>query len=284
MRLFISWSGERSQQLAQALKGWLETHFEGHGIRVFVSSEIKKGSLWLPAVTAELQQAEAGLVCVTAKSLDSDWVLFEAGALSAAVALNTGEARIFTYLLGVEPAALPGPLSIYQSTVATKEDTLLLVNSLLGYLKRDQVGVEAFAPIWDDLWPKLQGIRKESVTSIFPGLAGLFDRKTFHEPVNECTNQAWFQRYDGAVATRDVLQAQKELVTAECDAQLADLYRGLVAAVDGYAMEMSASLFKKRTFNRADDGRLAIPPDEQAGLERRRLEVRQLVAKIIDRH
>lgn len=113
MRLFISWSGGRSHRLAMVLKDWLETHFSGHGISAFVSSEIKKGSLWLPAVNEELRQADAGLVCLTAKSLDSEWVLFEAGALSTAVALRTGEARIFTYLLGVDPAALPGPLSVY---------------------------------------------------------------------------------------------------------------------------------------------------------------------------
>jgi len=47
-------------------------------------------------------------------------------------------------------------------------------------------------------------------------------------------------------------------------------------------MEMSASLFKKATFDRADDGRLDIPRDLRAGLERRRLDVRRPVAEIID--
>src|SRR6185437_2412098 len=158
MRLFISWSGGRSHRLAAVLKEWLETHFSSRGISVFVSSDIKKGSLWLPAVNAELQQADAGLVCLTAQSLDSDWVIFEAGALSTAVALRTGEERIFTYLLGVDPAALPGPLSAYQSTVATMEDTLRLINSLLGYLEVGQVGIGDFAPAWDDLWARLQRI------------------------------------------------------------------------------------------------------------------------------
>ena len=283
MRLFISWSGGRSHRLAVVLKEWLETHFSGHGISAFVSSEIKKGSLWLPAVNAELRRADAGLVCLTAQSLDSDWVLFEAGALSTAVALRTGEARIFTYLLGVDPAVLPGPLSVYQSTVATMEDTFRLVNSLLGYLKPGQMGVGDFAPAWDDLWQRLQRIEKEPVTSIFPGLAGLFDRKTFQEPVDECTDQSWFQRYDGAVATRDALQAQQKLVTAECDAPLADLYRDLLAAVDGYAMGVRALLFEPKTFDLADDGHLAIPRGVRAALEERRLDVHQLVAEIVDR-
>ena len=283
MRLFISWSGGRSHRLAVVLKEWLERHFEGHGIRAFVSSEIPKGSLWLPVVNAELQRADAGLVCLTAQSLDSDWALFEAGALSTAVALRTGEARIFTYLLGVDPAALPSPLSVYQSTVAAMEDTFRLINSLLGHLKYDPMDIKAFAPIWDDLWPRLQRIEDEPVTSVFPGLADLFKRKTFQEPVDESTDQSWFWRYDAAVAARDALQAQNALVAAECDARLADRYRHLMAAVDGYAVEMRALLFEQKKFDLADDGRLAIPRGVRAGLERRRLDVRQLVAEIIDR-
>ena len=179
MRLFISWSGGRSHRLAIVLKQWLETPFSEHGISVFVSSDIKKGSMWLPAVNAELQRADAGLVCLTAQSLNSDWMLFEAGTLSTAVAVRTGEARIFTYLLWVDPAGLPGPLSVYQSTVATTDDTLRLINSLLGYLKLDHMGTVAFAPAWDDLWPRLQRIENEPVTGIFPALASLFDSKTF---------------------------------------------------------------------------------------------------------
>lgn len=279
MRLFISWSGGRSHRLAAVLKEWLEDHFEDQGISVFVSSEIKKGSLWLPAVTDELRRADAGLVCLTAQSLHSQWLLFEAGALSTAVARNTREARIFTYLLGVEPAALPGPLSVYQSTVATMEDTFRLVNSLLG---RDQADARDFAPAWDKLWPKLQQIQNEQVTSIFPGLAGLFDRKTFQERAEECTDQSWFQRYDGAVATREALEAQQKLVAAECDAQVAELYRDLVAAVDGYAMDIRALLFEPRTFVLADDGTRAVPCGERAALKRRQDAVHQLVAVLTD--
>jgi hypothetical protein len=230
MRLFISWSGGRSYRLAAVLKKWHERHFSDGGIRVFASSEIPKGSLCLPAVNAELQQADAGLACLAAKTLDSHWMFFQAGTLSTAVALQTGEARTLTYMLGVDPAALQGPLSAYQLTVATMEDRFLPVNSLLGYLKRDQMGVGAFTRVWDDLWPTLQLIKREPVTSVFPGQAGLYDRKTFQEPVHKCTDQFWFKRYDGAIAARDALQAQKKLVAAECDAQFAGLFRDLATA------------------------------------------------------
>lgn len=279
MELFISWSGGRSHRLAKVLKDWLEAHFANQGITVFLSSDIKKGSLWFSTVRDKLQQADAGLVCLTPQSLDSEWVLFEAGALSTAVAARTGEARIFTYLLGVDPAELPGPLSVYQSTAATMEDTLRLVNSLI---ERDQVDTEDFAAAWNQLWAKLQQLENEPVTTIFSGLPELFDRKTFTEPVEECTDQSWFARYDGAVATREALKAQQKLVAAECDAQLADLYRVLVGTVDGYAMDIRALLFKPKTFALADDGTRAIPRGTRAALERRRENVHRLVAAIVD--
>jgi hypothetical protein len=279
MRLFISWSGGRSHRLAAVLKEWLEAHFAEQGISVFVSSEIKKGSLWLPAVNDELRRADAGLVCLTAQSLHSQWLLFEAGALSTAVAAKTGDARIFTYLLGVEPAALPGPLSVYQSTVATMEDTFRLVNSLLG---RDQADPRDFAPAWDELWPKLQQLENEPVTSIFPGLADLFERKTFQERAEECSDQLWFQRYDGAVATREALEAQQKLVAAECDVQVADLYRDLMTAVDGYAMDIRALLFEPKTFPLGEDGIRAVPAGVRAALRRRQDAVHKLLAVLTD--
>jgi hypothetical protein len=279
MRLFISWSGGRSHRLATVLKEWLEAHFADQGISVFVSSEIKKGSLWLPTVTDELQQADAGLVCLTAQSLHSQWLLFEAGALSTAVAAKTGDARIFTYLLGVEPAALPGPLAVYQSTVATMEDTFRLINSLL---PRNSVNARDFASAWDTLWPKLQQLQNEPVTSIFPGLADLFERKTFQERAQECSDQLWFQRYDGAVATREALEAQQKLVASECDVQVAELYRELVAAVDGYAMDIRALLFEPKTFTLADNGIRTVPTGVQAALERRQDAVHRLLAVLTD--
>jgi hypothetical protein len=282
MRLFISWSGERSHRLAKVLKKWLEANFAGQGITVFLSSDIKKGSLWFSTVRKQLQEADAGLVCLTPQSLTSDWLLFEVGALSTAVARNKqdeGEARVFTYLLGVEPAALPGPLSVYQSTVATMEDTFRLVNSLLA---RDQADARAFAPAWDKLWQELQEIQNEPATSIFPRLAALFDRKTFTEPVEECTDQSWFARYDGAVATREALEAQQELVAAECTAQVTELYRDLVAAVDGYAMDIRALLFEPRDFVLGQDGTRTVPCGERAAMERRQEAIHRLVAVLTD--
>ena len=281
MHLFISWSGGRSHRLAVVMKEWLESHFADQ-ITAFVSSEIEKGKQWFPAVESQLRNADAGLVCLTPESLKSDWIAFEAGALATAVALKQRETRIFTYLLDLSPASLPGPLAAYQSTVATMEDTLRLVNSLLSYLGISPKDPASFASQWDDLQPRLAAIGSQPVTSIFPRLPTLFARKTFHEPVDECMDQSWFQRYDGAIATREALRAQADLVAAECGETAAEMFRELLAQVDGYAMDMRALLFKPETFGLTDSGRRNIPIGIRTALERRRTGIHALTAQLTD--
>jgi hypothetical protein len=281
MHLFISWSGGRSHRLAVAMKEWLELHFPNE-ISAFVSSEIEKGKQWFPAVESQLRKADAGLVCLTPESLKSDWIAFEAGALATAVALRKREARIFTYLLDLSPASLPGPLAAYQSTVATMEDTLRLVNSLLKYLKIKPKDPVSFTHQWDNLQRKLAAIGSQPVTSIFPQLPTLFERKTFVEPVDECMDQSWFQRYDGAVSTREALRAQANLVNAECGETVAEMFRELLAEVDGYATNMRALLFKPERFDLNDDGRRAVPIGIHTALERRRTAIHGLAAQLTD--
>jgi hypothetical protein len=263
------------------MKQWFEGHFPKK-ITAFVSSDIEKGIQWLPAVEGQLRKADAGLVCLTPESLRSDWVLFEAGALATAVSNKQPEARVFTYLLNLSPASLPGPLAAYQSTVATMEDTLRLVNSLLHYLEIKPKDPASFTDQWADLQKKLDAIGTEPVTNVFPQLRSLFERKTFHEPVDECIDQSWFQRYDGAVATRETLRAQADLVTAECSEAVTGMFRELLAQVDGYAMDLRALLFKPETFDLTDDGRRAVPTGIRAALERRRTAVNALTAQLAD--
>jgi hypothetical protein len=282
MHLFLSWSGGRSHRLALNLKDWLECHFSNAGITAFVSSDIEKGSAWFPVVAGQLQGADAGVVCLTRQSLGSEWLLFEAGALVTAVASRHGEGRIFTYLLDLSAGDLRGPLAAYQSTVATREDTLRFVNGLLTLLGRARLTPHEFEPAWHDLHGRLDALEAQAVTDVFPALSQLFDRKTFTEPVTECMDQSWSQRYEGAITTRNALATKADLVRSECGQFVADLYRELLAQVDSYAMDLRALLFEPKVFNLTDDGRRAVPKGIETALERSRIGVHALIAQLTD--
>ncbi|PYJ82158.1 MAG: hypothetical protein DME22_19350 [Verrucomicrobia bacterium] len=53
MRVFISWSGELSKQVAELLATWIEDILQG--IQTWISTEdIDKGSIWFTEISGQL--------------------------------------------------------------------------------------------------------------------------------------------------------------------------------------------------------------------------------------
>ena len=126
MKVFISWSGERSKKVAQIFRDWLPTVIQA--IDPFVSSEdIEKGARWNTDIAQELKESSFGLICVTKDNLSSPWLNFEAGALSKSID-NTYVAPL---LFDVKPSDLKGsPISQFQATSFTKDDMKRFIETL----------------------------------------------------------------------------------------------------------------------------------------------------------
>jgi len=151
MKIFLSWSGDPSHKVAVALREWLPCIVQK--IEPFVSSEdLRKGKRWLLEMTAELEKAGFGLLCLTRQNLESPWILFEAGALSKSVK----ESFACTLLLdGLRPTDVVGPLSHFQHTTFERTDFRKLlgtVNEALGEKKMSELLLERlFEKFWADL-------------------------------------------------------------------------------------------------------------------------------------
>jgi len=79
MRVFISWSGEPSRSVAQALRDWPPMVVQH--VEPWMSDEdIESGGRWNDQIAAELEQADYGIICLTSTNLDRPWLLFEADA------------------------------------------------------------------------------------------------------------------------------------------------------------------------------------------------------------
>ena len=151
MDVFISWSGERSGKVAEALHNWLPSVIQS--VSPFMSaSGIEKGSRWSPEIANRLEKSQFGLICLTPENLEAPWLLFEAGALSKSI----GTSRVVPYLYEVSIAQLQGPLTQFQAALAEKEptrDTIKSINTALGDEGLEASRLEKYFEIW---WPELE--------------------------------------------------------------------------------------------------------------------------------
>jgi hypothetical protein len=110
MKVFISWSGIVSHQVALALNDWLPCVIQG--VQPFLSSEhIHKGAPWFDEIGGQLEETHFGILCLTPTNLEAPWILFEAGALSKKV----GQARVVPLVLGFALSELKPPLSNFNA-------------------------------------------------------------------------------------------------------------------------------------------------------------------------
>ena len=215
-QVFISWSGRRSLAVAEALCDFIPRVIPELKDRLFVSTGIEKGARWSDEIAWHLEEADAGILCLTAEGLNSSWLHFEAGALTKGLdstRARRGEpggasssSRIFTYLHGIAANALEGPLSQYQSTAANRDDTWRLMNTLHDLFATARSELRSARRRFDERWPELErDLRRNAVlvADIVPEIDSWFQRKTFVESLDECTDEDWIARYDYA---RDTLR------------------------------------------------------------------------------
>ena len=157
MRVFISWSGESSHQVANILYEWLRM-MKIPGLELYISDEMEKGALCFAELVSELKSADCGVLCITRENVSAPWLLFEAGALL------TAKERSFVspFLFRVDRAAIAGPLAQFQHTRCTREDIKALVrrlNKSCGENRLPQEELESvFARMYPLLAEKLQAV------------------------------------------------------------------------------------------------------------------------------
>ncbi len=151
MKVFLSWSGERSRLIAEALRYWLPKVIQA--IQPWMSAnDIEKGTQWRAGLTNELEQAGIGIICLTPENIESSWIHFEAGALSK----QQRSTRVCTFLFELKPVDVREPLAQFQNTRAQKDDVRKLIqtiNNTLGESKLSDSEIDEAFDVW---WPKLE--------------------------------------------------------------------------------------------------------------------------------
>jgi hypothetical protein len=151
MKIFISWSGKPSENIALALKDWLPLLFTG--IEPFVSSEnVRKGKRWQIEIAKELESSDFGIICLTPDNTEAPWILFESGALSKSLK----ESSVSTLLTGgLRNGDIEGPLSHFQHTSFEKEDFFKLTTAINDSQPSGKQDATRLRKIFDKFWDEL---------------------------------------------------------------------------------------------------------------------------------
>ncbi|MBL7163184.1 MAG: toll/interleukin-1 receptor domain-containing protein [Anaerolineales bacterium] len=185
IKIFISWSGERSEKLAEALMNWIPRVIQV--ARPWMSRiDIKKGERWSKQVSESLANHHIGIICVTPENYQAPWLLFEAGALSKTM----GYSKVCPLLLGMSADELEGPLREFQATIFDKNDVLQLVKSLNDELGDNKIRQDILTDTFERYWPELEArvieiskIEIPGTTSTVLSVIKSFSQYGFPEPL-----------------------------------------------------------------------------------------------------
>jgi hypothetical protein len=151
MRVFISWSGERSREIALAIREWLPDVL--HFVDAWMSREdIQAGQRWMLEVGEGLEASNFGILCITPENIQAPWVLFEAGAISKSV----HESAVIPLLFNVNFADIEGgPLGQFQAKKLDREGIFELATAINSRAEQP-VPETRLRRVFDRSWPCLE--------------------------------------------------------------------------------------------------------------------------------
>lgn len=173
MRVFISWSGDRSKRMAQALRSWLPDVIQE--VEPWVSEDdIDKGKRWSDAISSALEDVSQGIICVTSGNFDQPWLNFEAGALAKSPQVS----NVRPLLLDLAKSDLSGPLAEFQSTDSNDlEDFYRFIQSVNATAEKP-LGDSRLRRAFDRHWPDLSHVLDELRAEIPHMMTSLPQRST----------------------------------------------------------------------------------------------------------
>jgi hypothetical protein len=147
MKVFISWSGDRSKQVAELLDDWIQCVIQA--VNPWMSSkDIDRGALWFTEISDQLTNTSVGIVCLTKENKDKPWILFESGALAKGLSSN----RVCTFLIDLLPTDLENPLAQFNHTFPTRDGVWDLVRTINLTLKERALNESILAKVFDTYW------------------------------------------------------------------------------------------------------------------------------------
>jgi hypothetical protein len=160
LKVFISWSGDQSKDIAEAIRAWLPSVLQTVK-PYFTPNDIDKGNRWSSHIADELDNSSVGVFCITRENLNSPWIMFEAGAISKKVDASL----VCPILFGLGNADISGPLTQFQTTLFNKSDMYALVTTINNSNADNVLADDVLRDVFEAFWPKLESRVTEILAS-----------------------------------------------------------------------------------------------------------------------
>ena len=213
--VFISWSGDPSKGIAEALSSLISNVFQE--LRSFVSSnDIEAGTNWFGRITDELARTNFGILCLTPLNLDKQWIHFEAGAIAKQI---PDKASVVPFLYDVSPSDLTPPLNMFTGVLADQDGTLKLLVSL-NEIRLEPFEQERLKQVFEKWWPEFAE-RLKTLPSI-PAAAAIQPRSE-HDLLEELLARVKGVQDAGPLQNPNLARTELASIRAQLAIKIADV-------------------------------------------------------------
>lgn len=150
MNVFISWSGPYSQKIGNVLRSWLPATLQ-FVKPFFTPSDIEKGARWNSEISKWLDDSSCGLFIITKENIHSDWIIFEAGAISKKI----DSSLVCPILFDLKNSEINGPLAQFQMTEYNKNEIFKLLKTINKAAGNESLSETVLLEVFEMWWPKL---------------------------------------------------------------------------------------------------------------------------------
>ncbi len=151
MKIFVSWSGNRSRAVAELFSEWLKCVIQAS--QPWISTrDIDRGAIWFSEINDHLTDVSVGVVFLTQENKDKPWILFETGALAKGLTSN----RVCTFLIDLNPSDLQDPLAQFNHTLPEKLGLWNLTRTINSCVTDNPLDEKTLEKVFETYWPQFE--------------------------------------------------------------------------------------------------------------------------------
>lgn len=151
MKIFVSWSGNRSRAVAEIISDWLKCVIQAS--QPWISTrDIDRGAIWSTEINDKLKDVSVGIVCLTQDNKNKPWILFETGALAKGLTSN----RVCTFLIDLKSEDIQEPLAQFNHTTPDKSSVWALTRTINTCLDSSALDERILQQVFDTYWPQFE--------------------------------------------------------------------------------------------------------------------------------